>query len=48
MAAMIVQDLAKEGIILKNIINEIRETKPLQGVPEQLWNIEDIYSRIRY
>lgn len=48
MAAMIVYDLAKEGIILKNITNEIRQTKTPQGVPEHLWNIENIYSRIRY
>ena len=47
MAAMIVHDLAKEGIILKNKTNEIRQTKTRQGVPEPLWNIEDIYSRIR-
>jgi L-2-hydroxyglutarate oxidase len=47
MAAMIVHDLAKEGIILKNKTNEIRQTKTLQGIPEPVWNIEDIYSRIR-
>ena len=48
MAAMILHDLAKQGIILKNITKEIQDTKTLQGVPENLWNIEDIYSRIRY